>query len=279
MTESISKVVQELIDKDVSLQCALEKGYGNYSAIARMLKPMVEEVLSRKVKLESVITAVKRASITYKAMHNKDVTDVIAESVIHLRTDIAKISAEKTRRNLETIKRMLEEFASEEYIQIIEGMKTITLIFDQKLIDKISSDFPLENVIEEKNNLIAIIITSPKKIVETPGCIISFYNAISRSHINIEETLSCSTETILVLQLKDVGKALTALTNLISEARRISGKMRNNPMTRFNRHQLARAEMPGSALRHPDDANPRNNIHTRRMLEKRSLSRLSIPGQ
>ena len=239
MTKSISKVVQELIDKDVSLQCALEKGYGNYSAIARMLKPMVEEVLNRKVKLESIITAVKRASITYKTMHNKDVTDVIAGSVIHLRTDIAKISVEKTRKNLETIKRMLEKFAGEEYIQIIEGMKTITLIFDQKLIGKICSDFPLENVIEpQKNNLVAIIITSPQKIVETPGCVISFYNAISRSHINIEETLSCSTETILVLQLKDVGKALTVLTNLISEARRISRKMRNNTMPRSNNHQL-----------------------------------------
>ena len=121
---------------------------------------------------------------------------------------------------------MLEEFAHEEYVQIIEGMKTITLIFDQRLTDKIRSEFPLENITEKKNNLVAIIITSPKKIIETPGCIVSFYNAISRKHINIEETLSCSTETILVLQLKDVGKALTALTDLISEARIISRKLR-----------------------------------------------------
>jgi len=221
---SISKVVQELIDADISLQCALEEGYGNYSAIARMLKSSVEEILKRKVKLESVITAVKRASTTYKSIRNKNITDVIAESIIYLRTDIAKISIEKTKRNLETIKKILEESEREEYIQIMEGMNIITLIFDQKLIDKISSEFPLENILEKKRDLAAIIITSPRKIIETPGCIIPFYNAISRRHVNIEETLSCSTETILVLHLKDAGKALTVLTDLISEARRIDKK-------------------------------------------------------
>lgn len=227
MEASISRIVQELIDKDVSIQHALEKGYGNYSAIARMLKPMVEEVLNKKVKLESVITAVKRARVTYKPTYDVDATSVIAGSTINLRTDVAKISAEKTRRNMETVRKILSSFARDEYIQIIEGMKTITLLLDQKLVEKVRSNFPLENVIEEKNNLVAIIITSPEKIVETPGCITSFYNTISRMHINIEETLSCSTETIIVLQLKDVGKALSALTNLISEARNIMGKTKD----------------------------------------------------
>jgi benzoyl-CoA reductase/2-hydroxyglutaryl-CoA dehydratase subunit BcrC/BadD/HgdB len=72
MAASISRIVQELIDKDLPIQHALEKGYGNYSAIARMLKPIVEEMLGRKVKLESVITAVKRARITYKSAYHLD---------------------------------------------------------------------------------------------------------------------------------------------------------------------------------------------------------------
>lgn len=218
---SISKVVQDLIDRDISIQHALEKGYGNFSAIARILKPMVEEILNRKVKLESVITAVKRASVTYKPTYYIDITKVIADSIINLRTDVAKISIEKTRRNMETIRKIIASFSQGDYIQIIEGMKAITLLLDQRLVEKIKSNFLLENILDEKNNLVAIIITSPGKIVETPGCISSFYNAISRAHINIEETLSCSTETIIVLQLKDVSKALSALTSLISEARKL----------------------------------------------------------
>ncbi|MBS7646854.1 MAG: hypothetical protein QXD34_00610 [Candidatus Bathyarchaeia archaeon] len=229
---SISRIVQELIDKDISIQHALEKGYGNYSAIARMLKPMVEEILNRKVKLGSIITAVKRAGTAYKLTYYNDATSVIADSTINLRTDVVKISAEKTRRNIETVRKILAEFTRDEYIQIIDGMRTITMLLDQKLMERIRSNFPLENIIEEKSNLVAIIITSPQKIIETPGCITSFYNTISRMHINIEETLSCSTETIIVLQLKDVGKALSALTNLISEARKITwGKIKDSTST------------------------------------------------
>lgn len=57
MVNFISKIVQTLIDNDLSLQDALQKDYGNYSAIARMLKPKVEEILGQDVKLESIITA------------------------------------------------------------------------------------------------------------------------------------------------------------------------------------------------------------------------------
>jgi len=48
----------------------------------------------------------------------------------------------------------------------------------------------------------------------------SFYNTVSRRHINIEETMSCYTETIIVLAMEDVSKAFAALTDLITEARR-----------------------------------------------------------
>ena len=63
MVNSIASIVQTLIDKDISIQDSLQRGYGNYSAIARMLKPQVEEILDRKVKVESIITSVKRAKM------------------------------------------------------------------------------------------------------------------------------------------------------------------------------------------------------------------------
>ena len=52
MVISISSLVQDIIDRDLSLQDALQRGYGNYSAIARMLRPKVVDALGRDVKLE-----------------------------------------------------------------------------------------------------------------------------------------------------------------------------------------------------------------------------------
>lgn len=222
MVNSVSKIIQHLIDNDLSLQDALRRDYANYSAIARMLKPKVEETLGRKVKLESLITSVKRAKANYKS-HRENMTRIIAKSVIHLRTDVAKVSAEKTKRNLERVRKVLTNFPGE-FLQVLEGVSAITLIFDQKLFDNVYSVFRKEDILDERRNLAAIVVQSPREIIDTPGCVIAFYNPVSRRHINIEETMSCFTDTILVLRMEDVGKAFTALTDLIAEARKTVGE-------------------------------------------------------
>jgi hypothetical protein len=80
--------------------------------------------------------------------------------------------------------------------------------------------FREKEVLDKRENLAAIIICSPIEMVSTPECVLTFYNAVSRRHINIEETMSCFTDTIIVLSMEDVSKALAALTDLISEARK-----------------------------------------------------------
>jgi len=222
MGNSVSRAVQHLIDNDLSLQDALQRDYANYSAIARMLKPKVEEALGRKVKLESLITSVKRTKADYK-LRRGNITKIIAESVINVRTDVAKISIEKTKRNLERARKALTNFP-EEFLQVLEGISAITLIFDQKLFDNVYSIFRKRDILDERQNLAAIIVQSPREIINTPGCAIAFYNPVSRRHINIEETMSCFTDTILVLRMGDIGKAFTALTDMIAEARKAVGR-------------------------------------------------------
>ena len=218
MVNSISKTVQTLIDEDLSLQDALQRDYGNYSAIARMLMPKVKEAVNHDVNLESVITSVKRAKANYTILQGK-ITRVVAGSVLNIRTDMAKVSVDKTKKNLEKIRKSLATFSGE-FLQVIEGNSVVTLISDLNSFNKISSIFTKNDVIDQKQNLATVIIRSPDEITFTPGCVQAFYNAVSRRHINIEETMSCYTETIIVLAMEDVSKAFAALTDLITEARR-----------------------------------------------------------
>ena len=218
VNSSISKIVQNLIDNDLSLQDALQKEYGNYSAIARLLKPKVKDALGQEVKLESIITAVKRAKVNYKSRRG-DITKVVAQSVINIRTDVAKISVEKTIRNSDKIRKILTGF-SEEFFHVIEGISAITVIFDQKSFDKICSLFRENEILDRRKNLAAVILRSPIELITTPGVVIAFYNAVSRKHINIEETLSCFTDTIMLLKMEDVSKTFATLTDLITDARK-----------------------------------------------------------
>jgi hypothetical protein len=218
MVNSIAKTVQNLIDEDLSLQDALQRDYGNYSAIARMLMPKVKETVNSNVNLESVITSVKRAKSNYTILQGK-ITRVVAGSGLNIRTDMAKVSVEKTKENLEKIRKTLATFSGE-FLQVIEGNSVVTLISDLNSFSKINSIFAKKDVIDQKQNLATVIIRSPDEITSTPGCVQAFYNAVSRRHINIEETMSCYTETIIVLAMEDVSKAFAALTDLITEARR-----------------------------------------------------------
>jgi len=214
---SLSKAVQTLIEQDLSIQDALERDYANFSGIARVLKPKVEEFLGKKATIEGLITSVKRAKTSY--VPRQDFQKIIAGSIISLRTDVAKISLEKTRRNLEKARLVSTDFP-EAFFQVLEGTTTLTLITDQRIFGEVQSVFVDEEKLEERQNLAAIMVQSPQGIVGTPGCIVAFYNPIARSQINVEETVSCFNETVIVLKMEDAARAFSILTDLIANARK-----------------------------------------------------------
>lgn len=185
--------------------------------MARILRPRVERVLGRAVNVESVITAVKRARTGYRAVHGS-IGGIVARSVINLRTDVAKLSVEKTKRTIQIVRRTMADLRGE-FLQILEGVSAITLIFDDRLFDNVCSMFRRSDILDEKRGLAAIMVHSPRAIIGVPGSAVAFYSPLSRHHINIEETMSCFTDTILVVRMEDVGRAFSSLTEMISQAR------------------------------------------------------------
>jgi aspartokinase len=216
---AITAAVREEIDYDLSLQDALARDYANISAVSRMIQPRIEERLGTQVNLESVTTSLKRLRGAY-TVASTEIRMVIAESVVNVRTHVSKISVEKTRKTLEVVSAMLSTY-QHDFLHVSESISSITLIFDQKLHRKIRDKLPDSVILEEGDDYAAIIVQSPIKIRTTPGCLINFYNQIARRHVNIEDTVSCHTDTIIVVKMKEVGKAFTALTDLITEERKL----------------------------------------------------------
>lgn len=218
MVISMAAIVKIIMDADISMQDALLQGYANYSAIARMIKLQVEEQMEKKVNMQSLIGAVKRYK-TDNAVSGKEVDTVVSRSIINIRAPISKITIEKKRMNLNTVQTILSEYEVE-FLQVLKVLSHITMILDQKIHDTIISLFTSDSILEEKKELAAIIIHSPKEIIDTPGCAIAFYNPISRKGINIEETMSCYTDTMIIIKIEDVKKALKTLNDFMFRMRR-----------------------------------------------------------
>jgi aspartokinase len=215
---AIIAAVRDEIGYDLSIQDALARDYANVSAISRMLQPRIEERLGKRVNVESVITSLKRLKGTYSPASD-EIRTIIAESVVNVRTNVSKISVEKTRKAVEVVSSLISSH-QQDFLHVSQSISSITLIFDQKLHKKVRARFSDSWILEEGDDYAAIIVQSPLEITNTPGCLINFYNQIARRHVNIEDTVSCHTDTIIVVKMKEVGKAFTSLTDLISEERK-----------------------------------------------------------
>jgi len=216
--KSINGTVKDIISKDISFQDSLHRGYCNISALARILKPQVDKILNKKVNIESIVTALKRSRKIYKIHERRRISLILAGSVISVKTDVAKLSTSKSKNTIEIIAKALRRNA-DNFISISESILSITLVFDNALLDRVKAMFTYQDILEVESDLAAIIVHSPEGIIKTPGCAIAFYNQLAARHINIEDTVSCYTDTIVLVKMSDVGKAFNALTDLISSIR------------------------------------------------------------
>jgi aspartokinase len=220
--KSITNAVKEVVNNDLSFQDSLQRDYCNISALARIIKPKIDQVLGRNTSIESIVTALKRSRQDYD-IPERPIAMILAGSTVSVKTDVAKVSAAKTKKTVEKVAKSLTQNA-DNYISVAESMMSITLVFDDVLLDDVKAMFAHDDILEMEDDLAAIIVHSPEDIIKTPGCAIAFYNQLARRHINIEDTVSCYTDTIMLVRMDQVGKAFNALTELISSSRRLPKK-------------------------------------------------------
>jgi len=222
---SITNAVKEVVNNDLSFQDSLQRDYCNISALARIIKPQIDQLLGGKnTSIESIITALKRSRRDYN-MPEKPIASILAGSTISVRTDVAKVSAEKSKKTIEKVAKAMTQNVGN-FISVSESITSITLVFDEALLDEVKSMFVQDDILEIEDDLAAIMVHSPEEIIKTPGCAIAFYNQLARRHINIEDTVSCYTDTIVLVKMDQVGKAFNALTDLISGSRKMPKKKR-----------------------------------------------------
>src|SRR5215207_2356966 len=222
--KSITEAVREMVGGDLSFQDSLQRDYCNISALARLIKPQIDHTLGKDISIESIITALKRSKYDYN-VQEKPIASILAASTITVNTDVAKISAKKSKKTIKKVAKAMIQGAGN-FISMSESIMSITLVFDDLLLQDVKVMFAYDDILEMENGLAAIIVHSPEDIIKTPGCAIAFYNQLARRHINIEDTVSCYTDTIVLVKMEQVGKAFNALTDLISNSRKMAKKKR-----------------------------------------------------
>jgi aspartokinase len=191
-TKSIAQLVRETIQMRPSLLDALNMKIVNYSALARILQEELGEG-----SIEAVKAAVIRVSdeiASDRKLREEAVQSILKESKVRLQDKIAVVISPL---KLE-IPHIVTAHLTDQYVYVV---------------DQTTMKGKLEDPVKVQSNLVALILLSPPRVEETPGFVAFITQLLASRNINIVEFISCSTNTIIILDGQDALKAFSLLQN------------------------------------------------------------------
>lgn len=221
-TISVAEAVRRIILMHPALLDAIKMNVINYSALAERIYPEVLETTGRnRISLEAIKMALIRFSEDIKRKHKileKMIKDVISESVLELKSDIIVLTT-KQETLMDKLDKLMENVVRARFFQLTQGLRTFTLIFDKRVLGKILKTIGEENIEILIDNQSAIILVSPKTVIEVPGVIAYITSLLARRGINITQIISCHEDTILIVDREYASKAFSLIEDIIFKLR------------------------------------------------------------
>lgn len=207
---NITRLTEDYITEHPSIKDCLKKGLINYSSLTRLIADELK--IDLKKNFDAILIACRRYHRKIKsesAVENK-ILKILKQSKIEIKNKIIAVVIEKDVHFSHLLGLEKEIKSVAETFNMIEGTNSITLITSEEFLDKIRKTFK-HKIIKENKNLVEVIIKSPKEIEQTPGILHYLYSLFGEHGLNIAETMSCWTDTLLVIKEKDIAKAMELL--------------------------------------------------------------------
>ena len=213
---SVSSMVREIVSGDPYILECVGRGVVNYSALSRSIAREIEASTGSKPSIAAVKMALMRLS-SRLSRGSRRAERVIAYTTLAVQDSIAVVTVprEGIRRAFNAAYRLA---GSSRFIQVVQGLRTATIFVAREDLGRVLSAVgePLEVI----DGQAAIILVSPRDIVETPGVISLITSYLARNGINITQIISCHLETIIIVDSRDAVRAYRALQSLVEYARR-----------------------------------------------------------
>ncbi len=191
-TKSVAQRVRETIQTRPSILDALSMKIVNYSALARILQEELGEGSLEAVK--AAIIRVADEISTDRGLREEAVQGILKASKVRLQDKIGVVIS-TVRLDIPHI---VTAHLTDQYVYIV----------DQTIIKE-----PLPDHVQFQKNLVALILLSPEMVEETPGFVAFITQQLASRNINIVEFISCSTNTIIILEARQALNAFSLLQN------------------------------------------------------------------
>lgn len=219
VTESVASLVRRIVERDPCAWYCLREGIANLSAMARVIASRIREETGSEPSIAAVKMALSRLARSKTRLKMLDaVARVISRStiVIQDRVAVATIPKEELPRLFEEGRRLWRA----RFLQVTQSLRVATIVLSEEDLDTLLNLYPDADVVRGQA---AIVLISPEEIMATPGVVALITSYLAFHGINITQIISCSVDTIIVLDSKQVSQAFTALHRLITSMSRLSG--------------------------------------------------------
>ena len=207
---------------DPCLHSMLREGLANASAVARSLRPRVESLVGVPVGEEAVLAALKRMRGSGEGIMGQQIAGVLAASRLDLKTGLGKMVIRRSQQAADAVGELAAKHRRI-FLQVLQGISSYTIVYESRIRDEVARAVPPGSAIDESSGLAALTVVSPPEISNTPGVVSAILQRLASRGVNVEEVVSCHTDTIVIVRSEEGGRAFDAVQELISECRSLAG--------------------------------------------------------
>jgi len=199
-----AEIVRKYIKENPDIKDYLNRGLINISALSR------EIIANTSVNdFDATMAALKRYRNNGLAVNNSEILD---RSNLEMSSNISLIAVKKSYESLKIITGITGNLKKLNSINLIETKNCFSIIGDNETIKGFSNFFSDEQIIEHKKNLGELSIISPEEIEKTKGYINFITMLLYRAGINILDIVSFYSDTIIILEEKDLTDAFKIIS-------------------------------------------------------------------
>jgi aspartokinase len=208
---NITRLTEQYISEHPSIKDCLKKGLINYSSLTRQI--CKNQNLDSKKNFDAILIACRRyyRKVSKETVLENKIIKILKGSKLEVKNKIVVVLVEKDIYYGHLIELQKEIKKKKELFHIIEGSNTITVITSNEFLNIVKRFFR-NKIIKINENLAEITLKSSEDLEKTPGVIAYLSSLLAENGINIIETMSTWTDTLFVIDEKDIAKVMELLS-------------------------------------------------------------------
>ncbi len=214
---TVSQAVEKVIKVKPFVVEALCEGILNNSSLARQIKPIVEKLTGKEVKMGAIVMALNRLipQLDYSLSKNlENLLDSLGDIIV--RSNLTDYTYKNSNNIFYCHTRVMQEISNQQdvFYTLVRGVFESNLVVSSTYESLVEEQFKDEECIYKQGELSAITLKLPTSNVQVTGFYYHIMKAIAWEGINVKEVISTTNEFTVIVNDDDVDRAFSILKNL-----------------------------------------------------------------